>query len=104
DRKRANCSREPLLYVGVTRPAAFKNIAFRISNQVLGTSTVLPGLTACLSVLYLFRSKRGVIDSSRDKRSRRMGEGGGKGQLPEQREPERVRSRDVEPRLSRICD
>ena len=52
----------------------------------------------------LFISKRGVIDSSRGKRSSRVGESGREGQLPEQWESERVRSRDVGPRLSRICD
>src|SRR5439155_7232809 len=68
------------------------------------TTPLPPGLTACVSVLYYLLSKRGVINSSRGKRSSRVGESGGEGQLPKQWESERVRSRDVEPRLSRICD
>jgi len=60
-------------------------------------------LTACLPALYLLLSKRGVIDSSRGKWSDRMGESGGERQFPEQREPERVRARNVGPGLSRIC-
>jgi hypothetical protein len=52
----------------------------------------LAGLTACLPALYLLLNKRGVIDSSRGKWSDRMGEGRGKRQFPEQREPERVRA------------
>ena|ERR1700731_1416482 len=102
DRKRANCGREPLLYVAVTGPPFLEHSSpdFQsIPRDFHG----LAGFDSMPLGLVSLWSKRGVIDSSRGKWSSRMGESGGKGQFPEQREPERVRSRDVEPGLSRIC-
>jgi len=71
-RKRANCRGESLLHVGVTRLAIF-DIRFLGFGSVPGTfcgldgrvvqfgncptTAVLPGLTACPSVLYYLLSK-----------------------------------------------
>src|SRR5438876_9035038 len=94
----------PLFFANIRAPrgrallnAALSNLRFESSSEVLRS------LTACLLGWYLLRSNCGFIYSSRGERPDRMGESGRERQFPQLREPERVRARDVGPRLPRIC-
>ena len=103
DRERPNRGRKPLLFVGMNRVA--RAAKFR--------SPCISGRRRCLAASQrswfdiqrrnlIFSHSSAVVNSSRSKRRCRLGESGGQGELPQQRQPQGVHPRNGEPRLSRI--